>query len=334
MTNVEVFGVAADGSEVQRISIERDGLRACLISQGATLQDLRLAGHNSPLVLGYPSLQPYLKNPNYFGATVGRFANRLKGGVADIAGQPHLMDRNTTEGHHIHGGHDGTATLNWEVAEHSSTHVQFETRLADGHMGFPGSMDVQAIYRILPAQTLEIEITATTTATTLCSFAHHSYFNLDGGRTIDGHRLRVLAGEYLTVEPDGIPTGDIADVINTRFDFRSGRSVEPSNGLDHNFCLSDQRRDLHPAAELTGADGRVTMLVATTEPGLQIYDGQGIGGANAAGLIGTTYGPRSGLAIEPQLWPDAPHNPLFPSAELHPDDVYRQVSQFSFTQPA
>ncbi|MCF2905205.1 galactose mutarotase [Octadecabacter sp. CECT 8868] len=332
MTNVEVFGLAADGSDVNRITIERDGLRACLISQGATLQDLRLAGHNRPLVLGYPILQPYLKNPNNFGATVGRFANRLKGGVANIAGRPHQMDRNTAEGHHIHGGHDGTATLNWEVAEHSLTHVQFKTRLADGHMGFPGTMDVQATYRILTAQTLEIEITATTTATTLCSFAHHSYFNLDGSRTIDDHRLRVFADKYLPIERDGIPTGDIADVTDTRFDFRAYRPLEASNRLDHNFCLSSQRRDLQPAAELTGADGRVTMQVATTEPGIQIYDGQGIGGANAAGLIGTTYGPRSGLAIEPQLWPDAPHNPSFPPAELHPNEVYRQVSQFSFTQ--
>jgi len=329
----ERFGIAEDGTDVLRVVIERDGLTVNLLTLGAVLQDMRLTGHDHPLVLGYPDLQPYLRNPNYFGATVGRFANRLRNGMAEIDGKPFQMDRNTPQGHQLHGGRDGTATHNWNIAESAPTHVSFDLRLEDGHMGFPGALDVRAIYRILPEQTLEIEICAQTDAPTLCSFAHHSYFNLNGDRTVKGHKLKVLADTFLPVHNDGIPTGKIADVSGTSLDFRTGRVLGDEPIYDHNLCLSDHRGDLRHVAELTGTGNGVALSLATTEPGLQVYTGQGIEQGGAIGLNGAPYGPGAGVALEPQLWPDAPNNTGFPPATLEPGQVYRQVSQFSFRKP-
>lgn len=330
---IEVFGQAADGSKVQRVTIEQDGLRAAVITQGAALQNLQLAGCAFSLVLGYQELQPYLHDPNYFGAIVGRFANRINNGAAQIAGRHYQLDRNTPYGHTLHGGREGTRALNWRVVGHTPTEVRLETRLADGHMGFPGNLDAQVAYRVLPEQMLEVDIVAHTDAPTLCSFAHHSYFNLDGTPTISGHQLRVHADTYLPVDLGGIPSGQRVHVTGTEIDFRAVRALGDGHILDHNFCLADQRRDLTPAAQLRGGgpDG-ITLSVATTEPGLQIYTGQGIDPRGALGLNGALYGSGAGIALEPQLWPDAPNHPDFPSALLHPGETYRQISRFGFAK--
>lgn len=324
------FGQAADGSEVQRYVIARDGLRACLISQGAVLQDLRLAGHAGPLVLGYPDLEPYLENPAYFGAIVGRYANRIRDGVAMIDGREYQLDRNTPQGHLLHGGAAGTAAKNWMVSDTSATHVSFETSLAAGDMGFPGRLGVQVTYRLLPAQTMEVEITARTDAPTLCSFAHHSYFNLGNAPTITGHRLTVDADAYLPVDEDTLPTGEVAAVADTDMDFRAGVTLDDHSSFDHNLCLAPERRALTPVARLEAAG--VSLSLATTEPGLQVYTADGIAPGGDVGLGGVAYGPRAGIALEPQLWPDAVNHPRFPSALLRAGETYRQVSRYSFSK--
>lgn len=294
------------------------------------MQDLRLAGHAGPLVLGYPELTPYLENTDYFGATVGRYANRIREGAAVIDGRRYLLDRNTPQGHHLHGGAAGTAAKNWRVSETSATHVSFKTLLAEGHMGFPGALEVQVTYRLLPAQTMEVEITAQTDAPTLCSFAHHSYFNLGNTPTIEGHRLRIEADAYLPVDTDTLPTGEVADVAGTALDFRAGAHLGENDRFDHNLCLAPARRGLTRVAQLEGA--AVTLTLATTEPGLQVYTADGIAAGGAVGLDGAAYGPRAGIALEPQLWPNAPNHPQFPSAMLRPGETYRQVSRYRYSK--
>jgi len=322
------FGTTPDGTSVQRITLSNGELTAAILTRGALLQDLRLDGHPYPLVLGYPDLPPYVQNPYYFGATIGRFANRLRNGIAMIDGTRHQLDRNTPQGHHIHGGREGTTHANWQIVDHSETATLLATRLPDGHMGFPGTLDVTVGFQLCAGPTLEIEITARTDAPTLCSFAHHSYFNLDGTATIDRHRLIVNATKYLPTDPDGLPTGDVRDVAGTAFDFRLGRTLLSDHPHDHNLCLATQRQPLSEAATLIGETG-LQMRMITTEPGLQIYTGDGIA-ADTPGLLNMSYGPRSGVALEPQLWPDAPNHPAFPSATLFPGEAYRQVTQLSF----
>lgn len=319
-----------DGTSIRQVRLRRDGLSVCLLSLGAILQDLRVEPHAHSMVLGYCDVTQYRTNPYYFGATVGRFANRLHHGRAADFGVAFQADINTPFGHHLHGGHDGTSLRNWRVSEISEHHVDFTTTLPDGHMGFPGALKVTTQYRLLQGRVLQIQITAQTDAPTLCSFAHHSYFNLTGQPDISGHSLCVDADQYLPVDKSGIPSGAIADVFATDFDFRSARAVSPAQPVDHNLCLSPQRRPLQKVARLSVPRQNISMDIATTEAGLQVYTGHGIAAGGATGTNGEAYLPCAGIALEPQLWPDAPNHAGFPSALLSPGETYQQVSQFRF----
>jgi aldose 1-epimerase len=333
--NVHILGKHPDGTPVLQVELERDGLSVKLLSIGATLQDLRCAPHKHALVLGYPDPMLYLDNPNYFGSTVGRFANRLCSGKAFLMDKPIQVEIDPETGHHLHGGSEGAAAQNWVLAGHSKVHAQFELRLPDGHMGFPGQLTTRLTYTLLPSKTLEIDIKAQTDMPTFCSFAHHSYFNLTGNAGITGHQLQVDAQAYVPVDAQCIPTGQVLDVIGTDFDFRHARDVSPNCPLDHNLCLSNARRKMQPVATLTALNASVSkenlsMHIATTEPGLQVYTGHGIALGGPLGHNGVSYGPCAGLALEPQIWPDAPNHDGFPTAMLMPNEVYHQVSQFKF----
>jgi len=319
-----------DKARIQQIKLDREGLSISLLSLGATLQELRLEPRAHSLVLGYRNIAQYRTNPNYFGATVGRFANRLRHGRAADFNAAFRADINTPFGHHLHGGRDGTSQRNWQISDRSEHHVDFTTTLPDGHMGFPGNLTVTTQYSLMQDHVLQIQITAQSDAPTLCSFAHHSYFNLTGQPDISGHTLCVDTGHYLPVDEGGIPLGDIADVLDTKFDFRTPRAVTLLHPIDHNLCLSHQRRPLQKAATLAAPTQNISMDICTTEPGLQIYTGHGISADGATGNNGEVYVPFAGIALEPQLWPDAPNHAGFPSALLLPDETYQQVSQFRF----
>lgn len=326
---MEVFGQTSDGSDVYRNSIELDGLRANILSLGGILQDLRLEGHDNPLILGFPELTPYLTNAAYFGTNVGRFANRITGGRAKIDGKLYQFDINEN-GNLLHGGSDGSARRKWKMVETSASHVMLEDIMPDGHMGFPGNLTVRLTYRILAGQVLEITYAATTDATTLCNFAHHSYFNLGKSRTIDDHELQITADTYLPVDAEFLPVGPIENVAGTVFDLRKPQRIGDAI-FDNNVCFANARRDLTDVAELSAPDG-VRMKIATTEPGLQIYTGHKIDTEGAIGLTGQVYQPREGFAIEPQVWPDAPNHPNYPSAELRVGEQYLQTTQFTFSK--
>lgn len=318
---------ARDGSPIYQLALAGGGLSAKLLTMGAALQDLRLDGHPHPLVLGYSNPQDYVANPNYFGAIVGRFANRIRGGRARIGGRNVQLDQNTADGHLLHGGRSGTGHQNWTVLDHAAEAATFGIRLPDGHMGFPGQLEARVTYRLQPGAGLEIAITASSTATTLCSFAHHSYFNLDGAATIAGHELRVLADAYLPIDPTGLPLGVPEAVSGTRFDLRRPRPLMGGAVYDHNFCLP-------PAPEMKATAllraGRLELELQTNAPGLQVYTGDGIAPGGPDGLRARPSGKRAGIALEPQIWPDAPNQPDFPAAELRPGETYRQNSQFRF----
>ena len=325
------FGATADGAPVWRTRLAAHGLTADILSWGAVLQDLRLAGTAHPLVLGFPTLAAYEQAPGCLGAIVGRLANRIAGGRAPIAGRAHAFDRNEAGRTTLHGGREGTGTRPWRIEAWSESALTLALTLADGHMGFPGRLDIRATYALAEGPALSLDIEAGTDAETLCGLAPHSYFNLDGRADIAGHSLRIAAETMLPVDDDAIPTGEIRPVAGTAFDFRTARAIPAAApGIDHNFCLAEARGALRPVATLRA--GGLAMTLETTEPGLQVYTAATLDTSAHPGLTGRPYGPFAGIALEPQCWPDAPNQAWAAQAGLAPAAHYRQRSVFRFAE--
>jgi aldose 1-epimerase len=336
MTNGEVFGTTADGQEVLRHTIRGGGMTANIITFGAAVQDLRLEGHDAPLVLGFDRFDDYPAASPYFGALAGRYANRIRDGHFVIEGKTYQAQRNFLGKHTLHGGNDGFFGRDWQVALHGEDFVTLTLRDPDGAMGFPGTLDVTCTYRMKIPGTLSIELTATTDEPTLCNLAHHSYFNLDDGGSGDvlDHQLMLCADAYLPVDAELIPTGVVQPVERTPFDFRHPRPIRQETGggqlgYDHNFCLAATGGPLRQAAWVKGASSGVEMDVWTTEPGLQFYAGEYVA-RTIPGLGGRTYNAYAGICLEPQVWPDSPNRPYFPQAVLWPGEIYRQVTEYRF----
>ncbi len=328
---MEVFGNLQGGETVHRLRLDGGGLSAHVLTYGAVLQDLRLAGHDAPLVLGFPGFSPYLTHSPHFGATAGRCANRIRDGHLQLDGVTFQLDRNFLGKHSLHGGATGTGKQLWTVEAQAEDCATLSIALPDGHMGFPGNLTVRVHFTLLSGGVFDIRMEAHSDAPTLCNLAHHSYFNLDGAGPVSQHQLRVAADRYLPVDDELIPTGEQRIVAGTEFDFRNLAPLSQAHPVDHNFCLSDAKSGLRPVAWLTSPGSGVSMECHTTEPGLQIYDGAKID-IDLPGLAGTPMGAYEGVAIEPQIWPDANHHNHFPQAILRPGEVYTQHTQFIFSK--
>lgn len=330
----EVFGAMPDGQTVERVTIRGGGLTARLLSYGAVLQDLRLEGHAPPLVLGFDRLADYLAHSRHFGATAGRCANRIAGAAFTLDGRDYQLDPNFLGKHHLHGGSAGIGKRLWTFEDAGPDRATLRIDLADGEMGYPGAMTVRLSCALLPGGVLDIRMTARTDRPTLCNLAHHSYWNLSGAPDILQHRLRVAADRYLPVDADLIPTGAVAPVAGTPFDLRAGpRLAGPCAAvrIDHNFCTAEARGAIRAVAELSA--GGLRMVVRTTEPGLQVYDGAPLD-VPVPGLDGCRMGAHAGIALEPQLWPDAIHHPDWAQPVLRPGETYDQHTQFVFAKGA
>lgn len=332
----EIFGKTSDGETVESLSISGGGLTASVINWGAVIQDLRLEGHDAPLVLGFDRFEDYPAHSPYFGAIAGRYANRIRAGRFSIDGRGYQVDTNFLGKHLLHGGAKGIGKRVWSIAEASDNSVLLALRDPDGAMGFPGNLDISCRYSLERDGRLVVEMAAETDFPTLCNLAHHSYFNLDDGGKGDclDHRVAIAADAYLPVDGELIPTGDVLAVAGTAFDFREIRPIRMDSGgdilaYDHNFCLSAARRGLAFAARVEAADSGVSMEVWTTEPGLQFYSGANVA-RQVSGLGGRKYGPFAGFAMEPQVWPDAPNHRHFPQAVLRPGETYSQTSEYRF----
>lgn len=319
-----VFGHLPDGRPVQRITISSGALTASLLDHGARLQDLRLAGHAAPLVLGSPRLADYLGPMDSFGATVGRYANRIAGGRFTLDGQTFQLDRNERDRTCLHGGSGGLHRQLWQLEDHGPAHATFALLLPDGHMGFPGALAATVTYRC-DGTTLRVTMEATPTAPCPLSMANHAYFTLTDTGDIAAQELQVAATHYLPTDADKIPTGEIAAVTGTRFDFTRPTPIGPEP-LDHCFCLDGDG----PAARLSTPG--LALEVDTDAPGLQVYNAAHLPTPGLTGLEGRLYTARAGLALETQEWPDAPNRPAFPDPVIRPGEVYRNATAYRFVQ--
>ena len=319
------FGQTADGQTVQAVQIGTADLAVTVLTFGAALQDVRLPSVPQSLTLGGPDMAAYLGPMGYFGTLVGPVANRIAGARATIAGHDYRFPPNegTTL---LHGGASGTQTRVWRLEEATATTARLTLTLPDGDGGFPGRRQIIADYAVSGAA-LTLTLSATTDAPTLMNLANHSYWNLSGTPTTAGHTLTAVAETWLPTDAGGIPTGEQRAVAGA-FDLRKGRVIDGTEGYDHTFCLCPAPRALTDVATLTG--GQVRLTLATTEPGLQVYDGRALNTGPFPGHSGRPYGPFAGLALEAQRWPDAPNQPGFPPVTLDPGETYRQVTQWRF----
>ncbi|MBJ2149533.1 aldose epimerase family protein [Paracoccus sp. IB05] len=320
----EIFGHLPDGRPVKAVRLRGAKLSATLLTMGATVQDLRMEGFAHPLVLGFPTLAPYFGEGLYVGALVGRVANRIGGGRFTLDGHEIRVDANEG-GNLLHGGSDGIHHHIWDIEDLGAEHVVFTLDLADGHMGFPGRLTIRAEISVA-GDALSFDLEARSDAATPVSLAHHGYFCLDDSGDIRGHRLKVAADHWLPVDAARIPTGEIAPVDGTAFDFRATRVISPA-GYDHNLCLSARREALRSVGRLEGQSG-LLMEIGTTEPGLQIYDGRHFTGT--LGLDGRSYASYAGIALETQGWPDAVNHPAFPDTILRPGEIWRALTRYRF----
>jgi aldose 1-epimerase len=346
------FGMTADGTVVEAVTLsDSHGISARIITYGATLQSLILpdkAGHRDDVVLGYPDLAGYLEKPQYFGSTVGRFANRIAGAEFSLDGTVYSLAANDSP-NSLHGGEKGFDKVVWTIAAIESGPVASVTLTylsRDGEEGYPGTLRASVTYSLDDDRVLTTRYEATTDKPTIVNLTHHSLFNLAGmesPRSILDQRLMINADAYTPVDATLIPTGELRKVAGTPFDFTESHVIgtrirdgsDPQivigRGYDHNFVLSGGTTESPKlAARMEDAiSGRVLELF-TTEPGLQVYSGNFLDGT-VVGKSQRIYRQGDGLALEPQKFPDSPNRPAFPSARLDPEDVYRQTSYYRFS---
>ena len=317
MARIENFGVTASGQEVLRISLRSEALSIAVLTWGAVLQSVRLNGVAYDLTIGSDKVADYQGAMGYHGSIIAPVVNRISGAAAMVAGQRAAFQPNFLGKHCLHSGDLGTQHHLWDIADSSDDHVTLALHLPDGLGGFAGNRDVKARFSLHRAR-LQLDIIARSDAPTLWNAANHSYWNLDGSDSYRGHHLQVAADHYLPTTDEIIPTGEIADVTGTPFDFRRLRPIAPPHpSLDTCLCLSRTPQPMREVLMLRGATG-VSMRMSTTEAGVQLYDCRHDG--------------YRALAIEAQSWPDAPHHADFPNITLAAGAQLVQSTAWTFSK--
>lgn len=346
------FGTLTDGRPVEAITLTNaKGTKARILSYGAILQSLTTLdrkGKSADVTLGYANMKGYLTAPNYFGATVGRYANRIKSGTFNIDGQSYKLALNNGP-NALHGGVRGYDKRLWtveSVASGPSASVVLKYVSEDGEEGYPGQLTVTATYALNERNELRIDYVATTTKPTIVNITNHSFFNLAGEasqKSIYGHILTIPAETTTPVDQTLIPTGQFRPVAGTPFDFRKpavigtrirdGRDdqIVFGQGYDENFVIS---RSLAATPQLMArvedpGSGRV-MDILSNQPGVQLYTGNFLDGT-AIGKSSLAYRQGDGIALEPQVFPDTPNQPAFGSARLNPGQTYRNTIIYRFS---
>ena len=328
------FGVTAESETVWAYVLQNEFLTAEVLTWGASLR--RLVFRDVDVVLGYDSLEDYIRSDGYMGATVGRVCNRIGGAAFVLDSGAYPLAKNDGN-NHLHGGVRGFDRYVWD-AEIAADGVRFSRISPDGEEGYPGALTVSVTYRLSGAA-LSLEYSAQSNRNTLCSLTNHSYFNLNGGGMVLDHTLMLAAETYLETGPGCLPTGRLLPVAGTPFDFQTvkpiGRDIDTPieqlklvNGYDHHFCLSDDRL-FHRAAVLRGNISGITMTMDTTSPGVQLYTANSL--FRRRGKGGAVYVPRCDVCLEPQFPPDAAHHLELPQPLLQAGSLYRHRTVYTFS---
>lgn len=346
---VAPFGTMPDGTAVELITLTNaNGIEVRAISYGGIIISLRTPDRNGQLddiVLGYDSLGGYVTdNSPYMGAIIGRYGNRIAGGRFELDGQMHTLATNDGP-NHLHGGVRGFDKVVWNVepSQDASGASAIFTRVSPaGEEGYPGTLSARVVYTLSDDNALTVEYRATTDAPTHVNLTQHSYFNLagQGARDILAHQLQIDADRYTPVDETLIPTGELADVTGTPFDFRTptamGARIDADDmqiargrGYDHNYVLRRTGEGLQRAARVVDPSSGRMLEIDTTEPGIQFYSGNFLDGS-ITGKAGRAYQHRYGFCLETQHYPDSPNQPAFPSTILRPGEEYATTTVFRF----
>ena len=343
-----VFGKLADGREADLYTLtNKNGMEVAITNYGGVVVAIKVPdreGKIADVTLGYDTLDGYVNTTAYFGATVGRYANRIAHGEFSLDGKKYTLAKNNGE-NSLHGGIVGFSKKLWTAEkpagkDKSSVRLRYTSK--DGEEGYPGNLTVEVVYTVTDANELRFDYSATTDKDTVLNITNHSYFNLAGTGNILDHQLTLKASRYTPVDAGLIPTGELRSVEGTPFDFRTATAVgariqqddeqlKLGKGYDHNWVLDDGGEGKLALAAIVyePASGR-QMETWTTEPGIQFYTGNFLDGT-VKGKGGQAYQVRSALCLETQHFPDTPNHPDFPSAKLSPGAKFQSTTVYKFS---
>ncbi|MFJ4481874.1 aldose epimerase family protein [Streptomyces longwoodensis] len=344
----ELFGTLADGTKVHRWSLQNGGIRLKVLSYGGIVQSLEIPdkhGRYANVSAGFAALEDYVASSPYFGALIGRYGNRIGKGRFTLDGTAYQLSVNDGE-NSLHGGAKGFDKRVWDVEPftHGSDvglHLYYTS--VDGEMGYPGTLRTKVTYTLNRHGDWRIDYTATTDRATVVNLTNHTYWNLagEGSGSIEDHELTIAASRFTPTDAGLIPTGELAGVAGTPFDFRRakpvGRDIRAGHeqqvlakGFDHNWVLDKgvTATPVHVATLRDPRSGR-TLRIATDQPGLQFYSGNFLDGT-LTGTSGRTYRQGDALCLETQHFPDSPNQPSFPSTVLRPGQTYRTSTVHTF----
>ncbi|MFF3447605.1 aldose epimerase family protein [Streptomyces sp. NPDC002667] len=344
----ELFGRLADGTKVHRWSLENGGTRLKVLSYGGIVQSLEIPdrhGRYRNVALGFGDLDSYVASSPYFGALIGRYGNRIGKGRFTLDGTSYQLSVNDGV-NSLHGGAKGFDKRVWDVegfTSGSDVGLVLHYTSIDGEMGYPGTLRAKVTYTLTRHGDWRIDYEATTDKATVVNLTSHVYWNLagEGSGSVYDHELRIAASRYTPVDSGLIPTGELAKVAGTPFDFRRtktvGRDIRVADqqllygkGIDHNWVLDKgiTAKPEHVATLRDPSSGR-TLTIASNEPGLQFYSGNFLDGT-LVGTGGHIYRQGDALCLETQHFPDSPNHPAFPSTVLRPGQTYRTSTVHSF----
>lgn len=335
------FGLSAEGRPVTRYRLQnKAGMTVDLLNLGCIIQSVQLPdglGQRLDVVLGYDTVQEYEQGGFFFGALIGRWANRISGAAFELNGRKYPLAVNDGR-NHLHGGPDGFHRHIWAAEEHESK-VLFSRLSPDGEEGYPGNLWVEVVYTLTERNELLMDLRAESDRDTVVNLTNHSYFNLNGRGDILDHDLKIRAGSISEVDQELIPTGRLLKVDGGPFDFRDfkkiGRDIGDDDpqikfgrGYDHNFILEPEAEFF---AEIRSGRSGLGLDIGTSLPGAQFYSGNFLNGGT--GKQGRVFGPRGGFCLETQLFPDSINQPAFPSALLESGHIYNHQTIYRFHVP-
>jgi aldose 1-epimerase len=343
----DVFGKTTDGNIINIYTLKNaSGVEVKITNYGGIVVSLSVPDKNGKyddVVLGFDSLNYYLRDHPYFGALIGRYGNRIGKAKFTLDGVECTLAKNNGE-NSLHGGLKGFDKVIWNAEEgkdDNSLILRYSSK--DSEEGYPGNLSVKVIYTLTDSNELKIEYSATTDKPTVLNLTHHSYFNLAGAGNGDilNHEIIINADKFTPVDNGLIPTGELKNVQGTPFDFtkptpigsrinQDDEQIKLGKGYDHNFILNKTDNSLTLAAKVFEPTYGRVMEVFTTEPGLQFYSGNFLDGTNI-GKGGKKYNHRFGFCLEAQHFPDSPNKPDFPSTTLKPGEMYHQITVYKFS---